>query len=185
VTIRLLGDRVVLRAFRESEHPLMWDRQIAEADEPGGRDAPERRERLYERLRGSGAWTPDELRLAVEAGGTLVGDIQARRSAVAMPSGVTELGIVLFRESQGKGYGTDALRTLDRYLFEEEAFHRVQVSTDVDNIAMRHVAEKAGFAYEGILRGFWREGDALRDYAMYGRTLADHQGSRADRVGSP
>ena len=45
---------------------------------------------------------------------------------------------------------------------------------------MRRVADKAGFRFEGILRGFWKMPDgSARDYAMYARTRADHE---ADHV---
>ncbi|MGZ4132337.1 MAG: GNAT family N-acetyltransferase [Actinomycetota bacterium] len=175
MTIRLRGGRVVLRAFHEAELPLLWDREVeASVGEPP-EDTPEGRERLYARLRRSGGWTEEELRLAIEAGGVLAGDIQARRSHWVLPPWVTELGIGLFPEACGKGIGTDALQTISRFLFEEDGFLRVQLSTDVANQAMRRSAEKAGFTYEGTLRGFWPEGDEVHDYAMYGRTLADHR----------
>jgi RimJ/RimL family protein N-acetyltransferase len=174
VTIRLRGDGVLLRAFHEAELPLIWDREVEAAVGEPPEDTPEGRERLYGRLRRSGGWTEQELRLAIEADGVLAGDIQARRSDWAIPPWVTELGISLFPEARGKGLGTDALRTICRYLFDEEGFLRVQLSTDVANAAMRRSAEKAGFTYEGVLRGFWPEGDEIHDYAMYGRTRADH-----------
>jgi RimJ/RimL family protein N-acetyltransferase len=174
VTIRLRGDGVLLRAFHEAELPLIWDREVEAAVGEPPEDTPEGRERLYGRLRRSGGWTEQELRLAIEADGVLAGDIQARRSDWAIPPWVTELGISLFPEARGKGLGTDALRTICRHLFDEEGFLRVQLSTDVANAAMRRSAEKAGFTYEGVLRGFWPEGDEIHDYAMYGRTRADH-----------
>lgn len=177
MTLRLLGDRVVLRGFREAEFPLVWDREVAASVGETVEDTPEGRERLYARLRQSGSWTTEELRLAIEVDGRLVGDIQARRSNWALPPWVSELGIGIFAEARGKGMGTDALRTLCRHLFEEEGFLRVQLSTDVTNEGMRRSAENAGFTFEGVLRGFWRDGDEMHDYAMYGRTRADHEGA--------
>jgi RimJ/RimL family protein N-acetyltransferase len=42
---------------------------------------------------------------------------------------------------------------------------------------MRRAAEKAGFSIEGIMRGFWQVADGpARDYVLYGRTRADHDG---------
>jgi RimJ/RimL family protein N-acetyltransferase len=169
MTLRLRGDRVLLRPFREAEFDEMWERNLARG---GSGD----RERYVEFLRSTGGWQRDELLLAIEAEGRLVGDIQARRSRLAMPDGVTELGIALFDGWTGRGLGTEALRLLCRHLFEADGFHRVQLSTDVTNAAMRRSAEKAGFAFEGVLRGYWREGDEISDYAMYARTLADHEG---------
>jgi RimJ/RimL family protein N-acetyltransferase len=170
MSVRIAGDRVVLRAFHEAEIDVMWARELARG---GSGD----RDRYAEFLRGSGAWQAEELRLAVEADDELVGDVQARRSRWALPAGVTEIGIGLFDDAQGRGIGTQALRLFTPYLFED-GFHRVQLSTDVDNVAMRRSAEKAGYTFEGVLRGFWRDDAGLHDYAMYARTLADHERER-------
>ena len=170
MTVRLRGGRVVLRRFHESELPGMWERELRR----GGKGD---RDKYFAFLRGSGEWTADELRLAVEVDGALAGDVQARRGRASMPQGVTELGIGLFDEARGKGVGTEVLTLLCRHLFDDEGFHRVQLSTDVDNVAMRRCAQKAGFTEEGVLRGFWRTDDGLRDYVMCGRTLDDHRSS--------
>jgi len=177
--IRLQGERVVLRPFREDEFDVIWEREGA----PGASE--EARRDLRERLWRSGSWTEhsvseSELRLAVEADGVLVGDCQARRSRWALPPGVVEVGIGLFEEATGKGLGTDVLATLTTYLLDQEDVHRVQVSTDVENASMRRVAEKAGFTFEGVLRGFMGPPIHERptDYAMYGRTRADHEEGR-------
>jgi RimJ/RimL family protein N-acetyltransferase len=172
VTVRLRGDLVTLRAFREEEFDAVVDREAPP-------DAPEEtRGKIRERLWRSGDWADGELRMAVEAEGELVGDCQVRTSAWAMPPGVAEIGIALFEDATGHGYGTDTLRVLCTRLFDDDGVHRVQLSTDVDNAAMRRAAEKAGFTFEGVLRGFWRQDDGLHDYAMYGRSRADHGGGR-------
>jgi RimJ/RimL family protein N-acetyltransferase len=136
------------------------------------------RDRLRARVERSGAWNRSELLLAVEADGRLVGDVQARRDDETMPPGLYEIGIGLFAEARGQGVGTEALTLVTDYLFGEEHAHRVQLSTDVDNVAMRRSAEKAGFRLEGILRGFWPSPDGpARDHAMYAITRDDHDGS--------
>jgi RimJ/RimL family protein N-acetyltransferase len=115
------------------------------------------------------------LDLAVEVDGRVVGDIQARRDPAFAPPGLYDLGIGLFGDRRGRGTGTTALTLMTDFLFEEERAVRVSLSTDVDNLAMRRAAEKAGFRLEGIMRGFWRTpGGGSRDYALYARTAADH-----------
>jgi RimJ/RimL family protein N-acetyltransferase len=59
------------------------------------------------------------------------------------------------------------------HLFEQERAHRVQLTTDLDNVAMQRVAEHVGFTREGTLRAFMPSGDGPRDYLMYGVTRAD------------
>jgi RimJ/RimL family protein N-acetyltransferase len=179
VTVRVRSDRVLLRPFREHEFQRVWEEMedSGEHQPMVSRDDGER-ERVFERLRLAGNWTPEELRLAVEGDGELVGDLQARVSNWALPPGVTELGITLFVRARGKGYGTEALRLVCGHLLADPRFHRVQLSTDVRNAAMRRAAEKAGFTFEGVLRGFWEvPGGPALDYAIYGRIRAD-EGSR-------
>ena len=172
MTVRLRGDRVTLRPFREEEFDTIVDREAP----PDATD--ETRGKIRERLWRSGDWSEGELRLAVEADDALIGDCQVRTSRWILPPGVAELGIGLFEQATGKGFGTDVLRTLTAYLFDEEGMHRVQVSTEVDNAAMRRSAEKAGYTFEGVLRGFWPDEATPKDYAMFGRTKADHEGGR-------
>jgi RimJ/RimL family protein N-acetyltransferase len=100
---------------------------------------------------------------------------------MGLPPGVFELGIDVFDEhDRGKGLGTEALTLLLARLFDRERAHRVQVTTDVDNAAMRHVCERMGFVFEGVLRSFMPTADGPRDYAMYAVTKGDWQG-QADR----
>lgn len=59
------------------------------------------------------------------------------------------------REFWGKGYGTDALRVLLRYGFEELNLQRVSLSfLDGNDRALRSY-EKCGFRYEGRERRAW------------------------------
>jgi [ribosomal protein S5]-alanine N-acetyltransferase len=178
--IRLRGVHVTLRPFREDEFDELW---AAETADRGGFQAPipdaeGHRERLQRRVAASGTWHHTELFLAVEASGRLVGDVQARRDDQTMPPGLFEVGLGLFATARGKGVGTEALQLVTDHLFVDEAAHRVQLSTDVDNEAMRRAAEKAGYTFEGVLRGFWPVPDGPpRDYAMYAITRTDHDGS--------
>ena len=141
--------------------------------------APERevRENLRGRIASSGTMTERELLLGIDVEGHLVGDVQARRDGG--PKGVYELGITIFRATdRGKGVGRQAVALLTEYLFERERAHRVQLTTDVANAAMRAVVERLGFAFEGILRDFWPEPDGPHDYAMYAITKGDFEGAR-------
>jgi RimJ/RimL family protein N-acetyltransferase len=52
----------------------------------------------------------------------------------------------------GRGYATDAVRTILRLGFEDLGLERMELEIAVDNAASRRVAEKVGCIYEGILR---------------------------------
>jgi ribosomal-protein-serine acetyltransferase len=138
---------------------------------------PRERDALRRKIELSGRWTEEgQLDLAVESEGRLVGDVQARSVRGAMPPGVFELGIEVFdAEDRGRGLGAAAVVALTRHLFKEEDAIRVQLSTDVDNGAMRAVAERLGFACEGVLRGYMPTAGGPHDYAMYAMTRPDYE----------
>lgn len=164
---RIVGERVILRPFRHEEFDVALAR--------GPSEDAERREMRRRRLALSGTRTAWELMFAVESGGRLIGDIQARCSDQAMPPGVWEVGIDLWGETdRGRGLGSEAVGLLVRHLFAHEGAHRVQATTDLDNMAMRRSLEKCGFSFEGVLRGFMPTATGgPRDYAMYAMTMTD------------
>jgi RimJ/RimL family protein N-acetyltransferase len=170
---------VVLRPFRADEVDELWARREREIAAGTGW-GPASRDEVVERVARSGTWTDTAagLLFAVEADGAIVGEIQARRSPAMMPRGVVELGIDLHEPARGRGIGRRAIAQLTARLFDAGDAHRVQLSTDVDNAAMRRVAERLGFGFEGVLRGFMSSPDGPRDYAMYGMTLADFEDVR-------
>ena len=181
MTVLLHAGGVTLRPFLPEEFDVLW---IAETTDRGAFDAAwdaddrRARQRVRARVERSGTWRDDRvLDLAVDVDGRLAGDIQARRDPGHAPPGLFDVGIGLFAEQRGHGIGTTAVELLTAHLFDGERAMRVSLSTDVDNTAMRRAAEKAGFALEGIMRGFWYVADGRpRDYALYARTRADHEG---------
>ena len=178
MSVTLRGPLVTLRPFRTEEVDRLFAVWAAApvGDGVHHHGVPDRA-RLQERVATSGTWSEDDdagLWLAIEAGGHLVGEIQARNPKGGLPPGVFELGVELYEApDRGRGLGAAAVAELTGYLFREEGAQRVQISTDVDNEAMRRVAERLGFDREGVLRSFMPTVDGPRDYAMYGMTRDD------------
>jgi RimJ/RimL family protein N-acetyltransferase len=174
---RIVGDRVVLRPFRDGDLQRLLDVTAGWPVDDGIHWGPRERDGLQRKIEVSGEWTDEgQLDLAVESEGRLVGDAQARSVRGAMPRGVFELGIEVFDDSdRGRGLGAAAVAALTRHLFTDEEAIRVQLSTDVDNGAMRAVADRLGFGFEGVLRGFMPTASGPRDYAMYGMTRTDYE----------
>jgi RimJ/RimL family protein N-acetyltransferase len=171
--VRLRGERVLLRPCRPDEFDLLYERAQQSTTRVGELTPG----RLQIRITRSGRLVDGRLDLGIEVDGVLVGSIEARAPAGALPPGVCELGIELFPECRGKGLGTEAVLLLTGHLLGE-GFARVQASTDVSNRAMRRVLEKAGFVYEGTLRGFMPDRDGRVDYALYAVTDRDAGGGR-------
>lgn len=79
-----------------------------------------------------------------------------------------ELGVTIGeKDFWSRGYGTDAVRRVLRYAFEEMGLRRVGLITDEDNLRAIRCYEKCGFVREGLLRAFrLRHGRPLNMVAM-------------------
>lgn len=183
MSVVLRGPIVTLRPFRVEEVQRLvdiWSR--APLDDGVHHRGPADRARLRERVAVSGTWSEDGnvgLWLAIEADGRLVGEVQARNPKGGLPPGVFELGVELYETGdRGRGLGSAAVAELTSYLFREEGAQRVQISTDVDNAPMRRVAERLGFGFEGVLRGYMPTASGPRDYTMYGMTRSEWENVR-------
>ena len=69
--------------------------------------------------------------------------------------GRATLGIAIGeKDFWGRGYGTEAIRQVLRYAFEEIELRRVALGADEDNARGIRCYEKCGFVREGLLRGY-------------------------------
>lgn len=65
----------------------------------------------------------------------------------------TELDIIIGNTADmGKGYGTDALKTLTKYLFSQLQLHKVWIEARANNPRAVAAYAKAGFIEEAILK---------------------------------
>ncbi len=64
------------------------------------------------------------------------------------------IGYVLARAHWGKGYASEATQAIIDWALGQPSIDRVYATTDVENIASRHVLEKVGMQCEGILRKY-------------------------------
>ncbi|MGW5126946.1 GNAT family N-acetyltransferase [Streptomyces sp. NPDC004069] len=111
----------------------------------------------------------DENMLSVTSDDTLVGRVEWFRRAWGRidTSACWEIAIGLFPAHRGHGIGTHAQRLLVDYLFTHTRAERIQLTTDPDNTAQQHAAEKAGFTLEGRIRkAQWRAG-TWHDQLLY------------------
>jgi len=132
------------------------------------------RERIARRLATSGALVSGRLELAIEAGGRLIGDIQARAPENAFPPDVYEIGITIHhRADRGRGYGTEAIGLLTDHLFDALGAERVQAGTALWNEPSRRAFTRLGFREEGVMRAFMPSGESRDDYVLLALTRAD------------
>jgi len=97
----------------------------------------------------------------------LIGNVDL--SEVDLKNGSAKLGIVLGDKNYwGQGYGSDALRTMLRFAFDELNLHRVELDVYDFNSRARRSYEKVGFQLEGTRRqAVFRDG-RYRDVHLLG-----------------
>jgi len=108
-------------------------------------------ERWYEDLQKQLA-RGDTVVLAIETdAGIHIGSVGLHR--IDWKDRHAELGIVIGEKTcWGRGYGSDAIRTLLRLAFEEMNLHRVYLRVNADNSRAIRCYEACGFQREGTLR---------------------------------
>jgi len=159
--MQLQGEHVVLRPLTEADLPQVA--KIRAQQSVAARWGP-----------------PDEadeqdeevVRFAIELDGKVVGLAQYHEEDDPM---YRHAGIDLFlsEEVQGRGLGTDAVRTMSRYLVHERGHHRLTIDPAADNLPAIRAYEKVGFKPVGLMRryerlpgGDWHDGllmDLLAD----------------------
>lgn len=84
-----------------------------------------------------------------------------------------EIGYWCRLSMQGRGYVTEAVRSLTAHAFERLGAQRVELRMNHDNDRSRRVAERAGFELEGVLRNIAQNPQGeLRDTRVYALTRA-------------
>jgi aminoglycoside 6'-N-acetyltransferase len=100
----------------------------------------------------------------IEIDGEVVGAIQYAEENEPM---YRHAGIDIFVTSfrRGQGLGSEAIRLLARYLFDERGHHRLTIDPAASNDAAIRAYERVGFRKVGVMRqyergpdGTWRDG---------------------------
>ncbi|MDA0366553.1 MAG: GNAT family protein [Chloroflexi bacterium] len=108
-------------------------------------------------------------RFVIEVDGRGVGEIQYSH---AYPGREYEwsAGIDIFigeGEARNRGIGTEAIRTMLAFLFEQKHVHRVTIDPEVSNRRAIRCYEKAGFRLDGVLRhNFFEHGEYVDTHFM-------------------
>lgn len=173
----LVTDRLRLRCYTEADIDAHWQmmssepvRRWSNAPHPYTREHAEQwctREAAASRTTGLGiSWA-----VVDRVSGQFVG--MAALTNTNWQARVTEVAAMGAPQSLGQGFASEALRTISRWVLDDQRFHRLQIMAAVENHASRRVAEACGFVREGVLRnaGFTHRGPV--DMVVFGLIPAD------------
>ncbi|MFE2382702.1 GNAT family N-acetyltransferase [Streptomyces misionensis] len=169
-----LADGVRLRPWRPADAPAL----LAAAQDPAIRqwnlfavadedDARRRIAQMRERWRAeSGAvWA------VARSGGAPIGLIGL--NGVDLAGGAAELVYWLLPEARGTGLAVATTRRLTHWALRDLGLHRVRLCHSTANPASCRVAEKAGFTFEGTMRGALLHADGWHDQHLHARVAGD------------
>ncbi|WP_406282207.1 GNAT family N-acetyltransferase [Embleya sp. NBC_00896] len=115
----------------------------------------------------------EEFHFAIVLGDRVVGMIQATEEN---EPDYRHAGIDVFLapDVHGHGHGTDAVRTLARWLIAERGHHRLTIDPDARNAPAIAAYAKVGFKPVGLLRRYWHDRhDGIWSDALLMDLLAD------------
>ena len=101
---------------------------------------------------------PDLHVMVIELDGAVVGAIHWAEERDPMYHHAN-MDIYLDPAVQGRGVGTDAVRTLTRHLVRERGHHRLVIDPAADNVAAIRCYAKVGFRVVGVMRQYERGPD--------------------------
>ncbi|MFJ8039260.1 GNAT family N-acetyltransferase [Kitasatospora sp. NPDC096147] len=135
--------------------------EVATADEARGRIA-----RMQDRWQaGTGAvW-------AIADGPEVLGLIGC--NDLELDHGTAELVYWLLPAARGRGLAVAAVRRVTRWAVQEYGLHRLRLCHSTANPASCRVAEKAGYSFEGTMRGALRHADGWHDQHLHAFVLGD------------
>ncbi|MEI6778512.1 MAG: GNAT family protein [Chloroflexales bacterium] len=99
------------------------------------------------------------------------------------PPRATEIGYWLSESASGHGLMSRAVRTMLSLAFDDLNLNRVALQTEVDNARACALAERLGFAFEGVRRQSWVNQGRLVDMAGYAILADDWRRREAYRQG--
>jgi RimJ/RimL family protein N-acetyltransferase len=165
--LRADGDTpAVIEACRDPA-VIRWTRVPEDYDERAAEEWVSESNR--QRERGDGM----HLVIADASSDAFLGSIGIHR--INRDEGRCDIGYFLAPWARGRGVMTAAVRLLSTWIFETLPIDRIEITIEPANAASRAVAERAGYAFEGVLRSHTVIKGSRRDMAMYALLRAELQ----------
>lgn len=157
VSLRLAAERDIPEVLIAYQDDPQLHLQMGNPRPPSGAELGRRAERAeQDRLAGRAI----SLTILEAGDDTCVGQIDVHH--VEWEHARAELGVWVAPAHRGHGLARRALRLAGPWLLVEAGLERVELLTHPGNQAMRKAAEAAGFHFEGVLRGYYRDDEGLQ-----------------------
>ncbi|MBB4826062.1 ribosomal-protein-alanine N-acetyltransferase [Sporosarcina luteola] len=94
-------------------------------------------------------------------------------NSVDFSNAKAEIGYDLSKSYWGKGYATEAVRSLLDYAFNTLKFNRIEAKVQPENKSSIKVLQKLNFTFEGTMRMCEKSGDKFNDLTIFSKLISD------------
>jgi ribosomal-protein-alanine N-acetyltransferase len=180
--VRLVGEKVIIREFAADDEDavldIVGDDRVTAWLSFDTRDRAGTQAMLAGTLERARLEPRTEYYLAVTLpeSGRLIGFVRIGLAGIK----AGKLGYAIRADEWGKGYATDAVRTMIAFGFGPLGLHRISAAIGPDNTASIAVVERLGFRPKGRLRDHVFTNGAWRDSLLY--SLLEQETGRDERA---
>jgi RimJ/RimL family protein N-acetyltransferase len=168
----LQADGLVLRPWRESDAEAI----VTAFADPAIRQWHVRSVDSWQEAAGlidsyNRAWRDETAAHWAITGPDVIGRVAFR--TIDLAEGCAEIGFWVTPAARGRAAAVRAALALSGWALDDLGLHRIDLHHSVANDASCRVAQKAGFAYEGIRRGACLHADGWHDMHQHARIQGD------------
>lgn len=155
-TKRIVTDNLILRKFKEDDYQEMYDNWASNPNVANNAGWPVHK-KIESTKKLVKTWVDEYQKENVFNWIITLKDCKKAIGSITVVSKdlnnrVCEIGYNIGEEFWNKGYGTEAIKSVLKYLFSLNLFDIITATCFDDNIASRRVLEKNNFTKEGLLR---------------------------------
>ena len=182
----LIGERIVLRTFRDEHAPDLWDAVEASREKlkrwmqwVNEHNSMEFSREYVRRMQAKWLLREDMPMCVLRKGDhKFLGATGLHRIDWSIPA--MEIGYWIRPDAEGKGYVSDAVRLITAFAFRDLRAERVTIRCDSKNLRSAAIPPRAGFVHEATMRQERRDSDGqLGDTELFAMTRADFEALRA------
>lgn len=170
----IITDRLKIRTFRETDiediFEIYSNKDICRflLNEPWTSSIKD--EEFNKKLVANQLTQDTAISLACELDNKVIGDISIWYTGMKE---TVEIGFAFNDEYSGKGYATEATRSVIEYLFNIVKVHRIQANLDARNFSSAKLCERVGMRKEAhFIEDYWSKGE-WTDSFVYGMLISD------------
>lgn len=162
----------MLRPWQPADAPALF----AGYSDPGIQQWHARSMSMSEAAAWIEAW-PSRWREETSCGWAVTGDDhvlgQIAFRTIDLHEGAAELSYWVLQEARGRGVAPLAVLALTSWAFDVLGLHRIEINHSTLNVASCHVAERAGYVFEGVKRSQVLHPDGWHDMHQHARIVTD------------